>query len=561
MPDTADIKATELRLVDIFSDSYLFEIPPYQRPYAWTTEEVNDLFDDLLYAMKAPGNVDDLPPYFLGSIVIIQDSRSSSTASIVDGQQRITTLTILFCVLRELCSDSQDQNTLDKYIREDSDRFAGIEGEFRLTVRSRDKDFFKSNIQERGVLESFLKSSPTELRDSRKRMFENSEYLWNKVSELGQQRRDKLVSFLLQRCYLVVVSTTDMSSAYRIFSVMNDRGLDLSPTDILKSEIIGAMDKDKDSYTQKWEDIEEDLGRDSFRELFAHIRMIYMKDKARGTLNDEFRAGVLDKLYDEVFIDDVLEPFTDAYNAVARTAYEGPKSEKINLYLNHLGRLDNSDWIPPAMAFYDRNKGDGGLLLQFVRHLERLAYGMFIIRANVTERINRYARLLSAIEQGDELFFDDAPLQLTSDERSKVVSNLNGDIYLSKRVRMPLLLRLDGLLAAAGATYDHSIVTVEHVLPQNPQSESEWCSWFSDSAERDYWTHRIANLVLLSRRKNSRAGNYDFERKKQVYFQRNGITPFVLTSQVIDEGEWTPDVLERRQKQLINVLRSEWSLA
>ena len=132
MPET--IEAKELQLMKIFSDDYLFEIPEYQRPYAWTTEQVSDLIDDLFYAMDRGEKIDEIPPYFLGSIVIIKDF-TSTQAHIVDGQQRITTLTILFCVLREL-STGDLRNTLGKYVREDSDMLAGVEGGFRLSVDS-----------------------------------------------------------------------------------------------------------------------------------------------------------------------------------------------------------------------------------------------------------------------------------------------------------------------------------------------------------------------------------------------------------------------------------------
>jgi hypothetical protein len=123
-----------------------------------------------------------------------------------------------------------------------------------------------------------------------------------------------------------------------------------------------------------------------------------------------------------------------------------------------------------------------------------------------------------------------------------------------------LLLRLDSLLASAGATYDHSIISIEHVLPQNPAEKSKWLEWFQDEEQQTYWTHRLANLVLLSWRKNTRASNWDFERKKMEYFQRDGVTPFALTSQVITVTKWTPAVLEQRQRELIDKLKVEWRL-
>lgn len=88
--------------------------------------------------------------------------------------------------------------------------------------------------------------------------------------------------FLHQRCFLVVVSASDKASAYRIFSVMNDRGMDLEPTDILKADIIGALPKDQEKhYTELWEGLKKDLGRDCFADLFGHIRMLHRKAKAR----------------------------------------------------------------------------------------------------------------------------------------------------------------------------------------------------------------------------------------------------------------------------------------
>jgi len=555
------IEAKELQLVNIFNDSYLFEIPEYQRPYAWTTEQVSELFDDLIYAMRKGGEINEVSPYFLGSIVIIKDS-TSKIARIVDGQQRITTLTILFCVLREL---SDDKDTLHRYVCEISDKYAGVKGRFRLSVRERDRVFFQDNVQKMGALPNFLKHTPAQLPDSRQRMFENAKYLWDNLRKLDCEQRDRLTTLLIQRCYLVVVSASDQSSAYRIFAVMNDRGLDLSPTDILKAEIIGAMGEDiRRKYTEKWEDMEEDLGREGFRDLFAHIRMIYKKDKARDSLNQGFRDDVLEQVKDKNFIDEVLTPFADTYKIVTRMVYESAddakKNKDINLYLQHLGRLDNSDWIPPAMMFFKQNLKKTDALLRFTRDLERLAYGMFVKRANVTERINRYADILKGVGNKEDLFEDTSRLQLDREEKEGILQALEGPVYLNTRVRRPLLLRLDGLLADEGAEYHYSIISIEHVLPQNPSPDSEWMVWFPDEEEREQWTHKLANLVLLSSSKNISAQNYEFEKKKSKYFQKKSVATFALTMQVLNESEWTPKILEQRQHFLIDTLKKEWRL-
>lgn len=559
---SAKLEAKEQKLLKVFSDDYRFEIPDYQRPYSWTTEQTGELLEDLLNAMPENGKIEDASPYFFGSIVIIKEDEGAKS-EVVDGQQRLTTLTMLFCVLRELSEDPDFMTELDEYVRQKPNISRSIKELFRLTLRERDRDFFKKNIQQPKQLLNLIKKGNIKRTDSQQRMFDNTKYLCEKLRELDSERRTHLVLFIIQHCYLVVVSASDRNSAYRIFSVLNDRGLDLSPTDILKADIIGAMAESiRSEYTDEWESIEEELGRDNFRALFAHIRMIYMKAKGQKELSVEFREGVLKQVPEnENFINDVLIPYSDAYKIVSRAAYESSNSaEKVNRYLKHLTRLDNSDWIPPAMAFFNRNKGNTDELIQFTRDLERLAYGMFITRENINHRIRRYGGVLRAIEKNEDLFGDGRPLQLSSQEKEKILQVLNGSIYPLPSVPKPLLLRLDSLVAEKGASYDHSVITIEHVLPQNPKEDSEWIKWFPDEEKREKWTHKIANLVLLSRRKNRRASNFEFNRKKDEYFCHEGVTPFALTTQVMKEPKWTPEVLERRQEYLIKRLKKEWRL-
>ena len=391
------------------------------------------------------------------------------------------------------------------------------------------------------------------------------------MSKKSPEQRQRLITFLIQSCYLVVVAASDQESAYRIFAVMNDRGLDLSPTDILKANIIGALSEDKihadngenlrDFYTAKWETIEEQIGRDEFRDLFGHIRTVYARNKPREALNKEFRAAVMAHVDERDFVDDVLEPMADAYTIISRANYVSEHdSQDVNRYLEHLNRLDNADWIPPALRFFERHKTDHGALAGFVRDLERLAYVMFVNRADVNERIRRYGEITAAIDAKQDLSAKSSPLQLRPGEASRAKAAIDGPVYENPRVRMPLALRVDALVADDGATYDHKVVSLEHVLPQTPDDSSQWVVVFPDEEERTRWAHRLANLVLLSRRKNSQAQNYDFERKKHKYFARKGTTPFALTAQVLHENAWTPKVLERRQKTLISALVEEWHL-
>ncbi|MGL4440044.1 MAG: DUF262 domain-containing protein [Bosea sp. (in: a-proteobacteria)] len=108
------IEASEKPILDIFCDKYLFRIPSYQRPYAWTTEQTSELLDDVSTACGETGDVVNASPYFLGSIVLIKDPQRPE-ADVVDGQQRLTTLTIMLSVLRDL-SEQSFADDIDEYV-------------------------------------------------------------------------------------------------------------------------------------------------------------------------------------------------------------------------------------------------------------------------------------------------------------------------------------------------------------------------------------------------------------------------------------------------------------
>lgn len=260
------------------------------------------------------------------------------------------------------------------------------------------------------------------------------------------------------------------------------------------------------------------------------------------------------------FVDDVVVPYADAYEQIRDQSYTAATgASKVNAWFKRLAQLDNNDWRPPALWALRTHADDPQWLDEFYRALERLASSMLLRRVYATPRPQRYADLLRELSDGEGL---DSPSFLLSDvEKAETMSRLGGEIYLVSKVRKYVLLRLDEVLAKnPGVSYDHPLITVEHVLPQNPQADSVWTQTFTDE-ERLRWTHRLGNLVLLNRAKNSEAQNFDFEKKKSKYFSGlNGVATFALTSQVLSHHEWTPAILETRQDELMEALRTEWAL-
>ena len=559
------LSAIELPLGHVFSDRYAFTIPVYQRRYSWEREHAAQLLDDLSDEAANGSST----PYFLGSIVLVKED-DNPPSEVVDGQQRLTTLTILLCCLRDLAEDDRRKHQLDNKIRRQAADLSGIPEHCRLTIGERDSKFFYDRIQTSNgisaMVSEFQSAPPSSWTDSRKSLFENSRHLHQQLAQLTDEERTKLARFLFQRCYLVVVTTDRQDTAYRIFSVLNDRGLDLSATDILKSEIVGDLPKEaRLKYSDTWEGIEDELGRDRFRDLFAHMRMIRLRTKLRAKLQEDFKAKILNQLSGDRFVDEQLVPSSEIYKQILDSTVSDSHVDNptvVNTYLRHLNRLDNFDWIPPAMA-YLRSRQHNVSPLQFFRNLERLAFFLFVTRAYENQRINRYAEVLSDIENaGNHKEGGQGHLQLTPEEQAEFKERLSRDVYYrGSRVMRPLLLKLDSLLVEphGGAVYDQRIITVEHVLPQTPPDGSEWRTWFTDE-EREEWTHKLANLVLLSRRRNTAASNRAFKKKIDTYLMRDGQTPFLLTQSIRDESEWTPQVLERRQRELIERLSADWRL-
>jgi hypothetical protein len=291
------------------------------------------------------------------------------------------------------------------------------------------------------------------------------------------------------------------------------------------------------------------------------LRLGRRESACRASILKEFRTSVLDKASDgREFIDDILVPLSDAFEIVTRVDYKATAgADEVNNLLAWLKLLDNTDWIPPAISFLSQ-QGNAEALRHFLADLERLAASMLIRRVDITRRVERYGRVLDTIESGADLYAAGSPLQLEEAERTETLERLRAEVYTVVPVRRYVLLRLDSALSAGGASYDHPLITVEHVLPQSPAEGSTWQAWFTDE-QREHWVHRLANLALLTRRKNSEASNYEFSVKKEKYFAtQTGVSPFVLTTQLLGQSEWTPELLEKRQNTLVSALGTLWRL-
>ena len=444
----------------------------------------------------------------------------------------------------------------------------GIEAQPRLFLKEKDQPFFHKYIQNI-QLDALGQLDPAVLdTEAKLHIQKNCAVLRKSFAEMFSNDDDRLrfTQFLLTRCYLVVVSTPSQESAFRIFTVMNSRGLDLLPTDIIKSTVIGSLPKEKQQgYTEKWEGLEELTGRDGFNEVFTHTRTIFVKERQKKTLREEFEEYVLKTVSPEQLIDDYLVPYTNAYVQLKNCEFTATHhADEVNGLLFWLNKTNNSDWMPPAIKFLAEHPNDSEYVLWFIRKLERLASYLLVTAQDVNHRVDRYKWLLVEMESRPDSTLADPlrNIELTDWEKEQFQQTLDGEIYtMTAQRRNYIIQRLDSFMSDGGASYNQKLFTIEHVLPQHPPVHGSWLELWPDEQERKYCLNRIANLVPLTRQRNSAAQNYGFATKKEKYFQsKGGTSSYVLTTQVINEPVWTPDVVKKRQAMLSDVFAEKWEL-
>jgi len=301
MTTTHEIKSEKILVKDIFSKMW-FRIPEYQRPYIWGRDEVNDLLDDLTFAQANKPEQE----YFLGSFVFQSKKATDDTGQdflendLLDGQQRMSTLLMLFACIRDLSDASNVRESCEKSIYQKGDDIDHIPERTRIAfaIRQTVQEFVDAYIKGAGgtskiaELEDLANNSEdSSIPNMARAIMEMRRYLSD--PEKSIQLRE-FVSHLRNKVLLIYVSTESLDDAFRLFMILNDRGVPLRNSDILKSMNLGALDQDKDKtrYATLWEDAEGALGED-FDRFLNYLRTILVKEKARLNLLQEFE----DKIY------------------------------------------------------------------------------------------------------------------------------------------------------------------------------------------------------------------------------------------------------------------------
>lgn len=557
------IEANKVEFKKVFSEEFWFLIPEYQRSYVWQVDNISELVEDLIFAFENKPEND----YFLGSLVLKKIEGSSYPEyQVLDGQQRLTTFFIMMAVLRDIIEDASTKDTIHRKIYQERNKLENIPARMRITYKIRDKveDFINDFIVEReGTLKveelrNYIDSDNVSLSNMANGILFLRDFFEEKQEEIDLE---EFTGFIFNKAIFIYVSTDNTEDAFRMFTILNDRGIPLTSADILKSQNIGVLTTEKEihKYAKTWEEIEGKHG-ENFDRFLQFVRTILVKEKARANLLEEFNEKIYNvKLPGKVKLEMGKDTFEliDKYNSIYEDIIELQDTSLSNEYKNLITVMKigfrSEDWIPPLMYYCYKFGTDR--IDEFLRKLEYKFTGNWVCGVTPTLRLDAMNNILKAIDNTDrdnidKLINNENLFEVDEDEFRK---NIEGNIYKKQYARY-LLLKLEYLMSDNTVHLSgYNYITVEHVLPQNPSDDSQWKKDFTDE-EREYWTNKLANLVLISKRKNSALGNLDFEEKKKVYLSKR-IDAFNGNKVFIEQNlEWTPKVLEKRQQELVDLL-------
>ena len=542
------MEATERTIDQILTEQIRYEIPPYQRPYSWDKTNVEHLLDDLWEAFEANDE-----EYFIGSLITIERDKNA-LYEVVDGQQRLTTLNLIFARLRDAV-DQPAKSELGKRVLPKNE-LTGEEETPRLNLRKKDQVFFQRHVLNGQEVSKTVLQGLQQTQDIPKiRIAENLQAVDDFFVDTDEKRLKLFANYLLTKVYVVFVTTASWHSAYRLFNVLNARGLPLSNADLIKNTLfaqLGNATARSEELNEQWLELEEAIGIERLDQFLAHHRSSVTAAKARKALHEEYKPLI--EASSSPF--EFLEAITTSARNYLRIQQNEFTEVGARRSVRSLHRVAFEEWIPPLLALLN-NPVEDLSEANFIDHLERITYQNWIRRLGFTARLTVYFQLITAI-RSDKTSGEVQKIFQQNSQNSEFRSLLDGDIY-GKPFAQAVLLRLEE------ADQDESVtkhyggkITIEHVLPQSLKDEY-WRERFTDE-EHQFWLHRLGNLALLAGNKNYKAQYFDFARKKEIYTEFNNKVSFDTTKQVLEQDDWRCSTIQKRQSQMVEVAASMWEV-
>ena len=556
------MKGSELRLIEYMEGSKKrFIIPVYQRNYDWKIENCKQLYDDLIQVIK-----NNSKTHFFGSIVSVYEPSGRNTEFlIIDGQQRLTTMSLLFLALYNLLEEkiiiSEDESLKDQ-IYEDFlvDKYQPQEKRMKLKPIKNDQKAFSKLFNSK---DDYIKDSNLTI---------NYSYFYERI-----QKQEITIDELFDAiCRLEIINITlnNEDNPQLIFESLNSTGLDLSEGDKIRNYILMGLPKQKqDEYYEKyWNCIEKCTKYDvsSFIRDYLSVKQLVIPSQKKVYIN--FKKYVEDSSLKIIKILEDLLSYAKRYNILlcGKTS-----SKELNSCINRLNRLETTVTRPfflEVLRLYDENQinlnevaeafsiTESYLFRRTICDLPTNALNKIFLLLN--REIMRYDgtdsnyieklkfALLSKKDRARFPNDDDFSLMFT--EKPIYQMNSKNKIYILERLENFGTLEDKDIYRH----YDEGEYSIEHIMPQH--LTPAWIKELGDSYEEihDTWLHRIANLTLTAY--NSKYSNSTFVEKKTMKngFEDSGIR---LNTYVSKKDKWTLAELRDRNDYLLKRALDIWA--
>ncbi|MFE7622228.1 DUF262 domain-containing protein [Streptomyces sp. NPDC057509] len=549
-----------------------------QRQYAWTKKEVDTYWSDIKkFKAARDGGKDSASEYFIGPIVTITDKKVS-TRSLLDGQQRLTTSTILIAAIRDALwnmGSTEGASTANNLHRDYIARKAGRREpmEYFLVLSLFDRDFFRDYIQDWNESTGRSPGIERATRPSHTLISDAYSNFTNKISaELSscvdvEEKLDWLDSLrecLINGLVFVEIQTPTSSDANEVFETINSRGKDLSTVDLVRNFLMekSKSDIDKQRVNDAWRTILDGFERrEEIERFLRHFWVSRHGDVKSHSLYSTIRQNLslhfnkIPQLYGVGAFSAELESASSRYIDLINcnsgdAAFDASLSEIKNLSADALYPLllaasekanytQLQDLVDAAISYYVRWTVVGR------RESTLLEENIF----GVAKELFGGAQTDSATHQICEWIPDDETFHADFMEASTPKSSQSRYLLGKIEAHLRNMADVDEVVVS-----NSPIVHVEHIYPQKPGSE-----WRLD--EHDTWVNRIGNLTLLNGRKNRPISSLPYSQKSSIYDE----SVLLVTSRTGTSRIWNSEMewwrvegIVERQRDLAELALSIW---
>lgn len=568
MSDEINISANETTIYDILSRSHHFEVPNYQRQYSWGENQWSDIWNDLI-------NLKEGGDHFLGSIVVISsayDPTKTNTLQLVDGQQRLTTIAVLLCCVRERYSELGDEESAEiidnKFLWE-----AGFDDtKPRIKLGDLDQDDFLE----------ILNGSPEKI--TRNTQLKNAySYFYEKIDGMTKSRIDEIRELLLNKMSIVMIRSRSESSAFRLFETLNDRGMDLSAIDLMKNHLLRVAHEDSSTSVneikEEWEQVVLNVrGLSEPIRFFRHYIMSTPTPKIEGRVTE---SGVYDTFKNiisditkssstnlEEYVND-MQIQSQTYMNIADAEVERfspAKNSRLNEKLRQIDQVGGTAARTLLLRTF-REVDSAEPLVQILDLIEdfmlRRSIARYTTGTDVDKLFNRLSHESFEIKDPVEHIRREFVKKSPSDEEFKR--------YFAEREHKQniqtkyILDKLEQEYFTSGTGNGKEIgnrskVHIEHIAPQRTFSAKKYSKWidYLNVEEQTFLEqrNRIGNLTILEKTLNIEASDEPFEQKKQEYQE----SEFTMARELCQYDSWSLERINERSQELADVASEIWNL-